>query len=226
MSGETKTTGAQAAKPAKRVRAAATPERTLPILLILIGAGVLCVAFVAAMHYFYRPVARSPVLAPEFKDVVNNIAIQAPRNWSIDDRAMDSAVVIQGPKEPKFRPLIILAFFPAPGQLREFVAEHKARTIKEEPSVKFTAEDTASIDGREAMVLEYECDYSSEPGATPFKLKTLQWIVRDPQYYYIYKITCSARADTFEDHRAEFEASAKTFRILPLPQAKPRFVNE
>ena len=202
----------------------APPARSYAIFIVLGVAAVLGVGLVTAMHYVFQPKPHAPALAREFRDMVNYFAIQAPRNWSIDDRVQETSVFIQGPREPGFRPLMWIVSLPAPGKLPKFLADHKARIKLEEPSVNFTFEDTDSIDGCEAVRLEYECDYTETPGAQPFKLKTLQYILKDPTYYIFYKITCSARADTFDEHKALFEASAHTFHRLPLPETKPRFL--
>lgn len=201
------------------------PKSSSYAIWIILGlAAVLGLLLVTALHYVFRPKPHPPALAAEFCDTANYFAIQAPRNWSIDDRVQAGSVFIQAPREPGFRPLIWVASLPSPGKLPKFIADHKARMKLEEPSVNFTFEDTDSIDGCEAVRLEYDCDYSEAPGTPPFKLKTLQFVLKDPTYYVFYKLTCSSRADTFESHKAQFEASARTFRRLPVPDSNPRFL--
>lgn len=202
------------------------PKKNPYTLIFVIGGGiVLGSAIMLGLYQVFKPAPRPLVLAKEFRDPVNYFSIQAPKNWNIDDRTVPGSVFIQGPREARFKPLIwIVPSMPAPGKLPKFVVEHKARLQIEEPSVKFLFEDTDSVDGCEAVRIEYECDYAEAPGAVPFKLKTLQFILKDPTYYAYYKITCSARADTFEIHRAAFEASARTFHRLPMPESKPRFL--
>jgi len=218
---------APGANPIKRRRVFAPPAKpSRTMVLIFIGAALFAVAFIGGLYYIYRPVPKPPSLAPEFRDFVNYFAIQPPRGWTVDDRALPSTVVVQGPRDLQFRPLMLVTYYPAPGKLAQFVAEHKARIKVEEPSTQFTAEDTESIDGREAVRIEYDCDYSENAQSEKFKLKTMQFIIRDPEYYVYYKITCSARADSFADYRAIFEASARTFHLLPMPKVQPRFLNK
>lgn len=221
------TTGGDPDRPRASRRKWAPPppsQRKFGIWIVLGLAAVLGLGLVTALHYVFRPRQHAPALATEFRDTTNYFAIQAPRNWSIDDRVQEGSVFIQGPREQGFRPLIWIASLPSPGKLPKFAAEHKARMKLEEPSVNFTFEDSDSIDGCEAVRLEYDSDYSEAPGAPGFKLKTLQFVLKDPTYYVFYKLTCSSRADTFEEHKAAFEASAHTFHRLPLPESKPRFL--
>lgn len=217
---------ASAKKPRRQWTPPAPPSSSRTFILIFAATAMLAIIFIAALYYFYRPVPQAPALAAEFRDEPNFYGIRPPRYWVVDDRKLKDRLIIQGPREPRFNPLITVSNEPAPGNLKDFVANHKTRIKIEDPSIVFLSESTESIDGREAVRLEYESDYTESPEAEPFKLRTIRFIVHDQPYYLFYKITCHARAATFDEHKAVFELSARSFHLLAVRNVERRYLNE
>src|SRR5436190_21191608 len=104
---------AQSAKPRRKWTGPA-PAKSNFIWILLLVTVVLGTGIIVLIHYVYQPRPQAPVLAVEFHDYSNYFAIQPPRTWMVDDRAIPGTVVIQGPREPRFRPLMQISSQPAP----------------------------------------------------------------------------------------------------------------
>ena len=197
-----------------------TPLSRLKLAGIIGGGAVLALALVLGLHYALTiEVKTKVVLAEEFKDRVNEMAdfaFRPPLKWNIDDRSQRYTYYVQGFKEPGFSPLMIFTSVPAPGTLASFLDEHKKRVAIEEPSTKFISEDDDVIDGCRVKRIEYDCDYKASDDSPVVKLRTLQFLIKDPSFPVFYKITCHATLETYVSHVPVFEASAHSFRRIEV----------
>jgi hypothetical protein len=150
----------------------------------------------------------------------DNFSIQPPKNWRLHDRVPDTSLVIKGPQERLFTALIVVSFEIAPDRLEGFVKEHKSRLQHENPSIKWLDEKDDFISGMRAIRLVYECDYQDVGQTEKLRLKNLQYIIDNRPRFY--RITCSVAAGYYERYLARFEASARSFDRLPLPDATPQ----
>jgi hypothetical protein len=207
----------------KRARWAPTPPTSLSrmkLAAIIGGGAVLALALVVGLHYALTiEVKTKVVLADEFKDRVNEMAdfaFRPPLKWNIDDRTQRYTYYVQGYKEPGFSPLMIFNSVPAPGSLAAFLDEHKKRIAIEEPSTKFISEEDDVIDGCRVKRIEYDCDYKASDESPIVKLRTLQFLIKDPSFPVFYKITCHSPLETYASHVPVFEASAHSFRRTEL----------
>jgi hypothetical protein len=169
-----------------------------------------------------------PPLGPEFKDqgsiTRNYCALRPPLNWTVHDPHDDANVYFKGPKEKGFSPLIIESAEIAPGGIVSYIKEHKARILAQDKTVVFDEkeEDEDVIDGCRAHRLVYDVDLPSEtdkaPDGSPMmvKVRTLQYIMEDRPRFY--RITCHVRADQYRRFLSRFEASARSFKRLAIPQ--------
>lgn len=194
---------------------------TFKIVLVIGLAAVLAVALVVALHYVLTPapVVAKVVLGDEFRDRVNEMAdfaFSPPRHWNIDDRTQKYTYYVQGPKEVGFSPLMIFTSTAAPGTMSTFLDEHKKRIQNEEPSTQFISEEDDSIDGCRAKRIEYDCEYRETDTSPLVKLRTLQFVVKDPSFPVFYKITCHSTLETYASHVPVFEASAHSFRRVEV----------
>jgi len=168
-----------------------------------------------------------PALDKEFKDTPDNFAIRPPQNWYLQDRVPNTSIIMKGPREKGYPPLIIVSLDIAPGKLTGYVEQHKARISHHDKTVKFISEERdQGIDGCDAIRLEYESEQpvEGEP-ENMVKIRTLQYILEDPPTRF-YRVTCHVAADVFDKYVARFEASARTFKRLPVVVAPPRILRD
>jgi hypothetical protein len=156
-----------------------------------------------------------PQLADEFRDTVNNsYAIRPPVNWTLQDPHDGRNFFIKGPRETGYIPLMTLCVDVAAGRLDSYLKEYKGRLQAQDPSIQFLEESTLKIDNFETVRLVYTWT-SPNDNNTVTKVKTLQYIVCDAPRFY--RIGGSVREDIFDKYYPRFDASLKTFRVLPLP---------
>lgn len=161
---------------------------------------------------------KAPELAEEFRDTASNsYAIRPPLNWILQDPHDGRNFFIKGPRESGYIPLMIICVDVAPGRLDSYMKEYKGRQQAEDPSIKFDEESTLKVDGFDASRLVYTWTSPNTDGSQT-KVKSVQYIVCDAPRFY--RVTCSVREDLFDKYLPRFEASAKTFKILPLPETK------
>jgi hypothetical protein len=163
----------------------------------------------------------APKLAEEFRDTVNsNYAIRPPVNWILLDPHDGRNFNIVGPKERGFLPLMQICFDVAPGHLDSYLKEFEARDLAGTQLVSQTRE---KLDGKDTARLLYTWDTVTEDSEKkPVKVKTVQYILEDVPRFY--RITCSVREDLFDKYIARFEASVKTFKILPITESPYKVV--
>jgi len=192
----------------------------MKLVAVIAGGTVLGIALVFGLHYILvHDTPIKPKLGDEFRDQVRDMAdfaFSPPRKWNIDDRTTPYTYYVQGPKESGFSPLMIYASITAPGSIQAFLDEHKKRIEIEEPSTKFISEEEDAIDGCRVKRIEYDCDYKASDESPVVKLRTVQFIVKDPSFPVFYKITCHAKMETFASHLPLFEASAHSFRRVEI----------
>ena len=208
-------------KRARWAPAAPTSLSKLKLIGVIAGGAVLAISLIAGLHYMldFQAAPAKVVLDDEFKDRVNEMAdfaFRPPHKWHIDDRTQRYTYYVQGPRDNGFSPLMIFTSVSAPGTMADFVDEHKKRTVLEEPTVKFISTEDDVIDGCRAKRLEYDCDYKETDISPVVKLRTLQFIVKDPSFPVYYKITCHSTLESYPSHLPVFESSAHSFRRVEV----------
>lgn len=179
-------------------------------LVVVLGIFILVLQF-----SFVKPDMGPPALDEAYVSQADNFSIRPPLHWGRSDQYPVASVVIKGPEEHGFSPLIMVALDIAPGRLDAYVKEHKTRLEREERSVQWLSEQEDWIDGCRAMRLEYQTEYQ-EPDRPKGTVRALQYILEDQLRFY--RITCFVNAEFYEKYVRKFEASARSFHRTPLPK--------
>jgi hypothetical protein len=218
-------------RPGRKWNLPKAPKYSNKLLWTVVGMSslVMAIMWVAFAELLMPTVDTSgpPALGKEFKDMGeqrNSVSMRPPLNWTVSDPHDNANVYFKGPKEKGFSPLIIESCEVAPGSLMSYVKEHKARIMAVDKTVKFEEkeEDEDVIDGCRAFRLVYDVDLPSETDknadGTPLivTVRTLQYIMEDRPRFY--RVTCHARADQFQRFLKRFEASARSWKRLPMAQ--------
>ncbi|HEY3319708.1 MAG TPA: hypothetical protein VGP72_04455 [Planctomycetota bacterium] len=206
-------------------------RRTAVLILVSATVAVIGLALVVARIAVPPVEAEAPRLGPEFNDpLINNFSIHPPLNWHLEDPHDDTNLFIKGPREPGFSPLIIVTLDVREGRLSSYLQLHKSRIEFEDKQkggdgITWIGENQEeSIDGcTRTARLEYECNLADEDGRK-IKVRTLQYIMEDRPRFY--RITCCATASVFDKYLARFEASARSFRRLPIGKEVPSYRTE
>ena len=154
-----------------------------------------------------------PKLAEEFRDPVNNYSIHPPVNWWLEDPHDGHNFYIKGPRERGYMPLMMIYVDVAPGHLDSYMKEYVGRLKVEDKTVNVISETREKIDNFDASRLVYSWSML-DSSQTTVNVKTVQFIVADAPRFY--RVTCSVREDLFEQYLPRFEASARSFHVLPL----------
>jgi hypothetical protein len=218
--------GAKNLAPRTRKKSVAGKLPVFRTALILIGiAFALVLAYVVMVNgviAFWTGSAGDgpPKLDKEFIDSDDNYAISPPKGWTLKDRIPDTSIVIQGPRERAFSPIITVALDIAPGRLASFIDEYKGRMQHQQPGLRWLREEEAWVDGMRAVLLEFEFEFQDSDNAPKKELRSLQLVLEDG--YRFYRVTGTATTETYSKYAAHFEACARSFRRLPLPKSVPR----
>jgi len=192
------------------------------MMALIITAATALVVLVAMLAMYLtanEPEAAVPKLGAEFTDPIHmSFSIRPPANWVIEDPHDKTNIYLKGPREPGLRPLIIVSLDIAPGSLNSYLQLHKGRIEAEDKSVTWISEDSGeSIDGcPNTARLEYECNFEAA-NKEQVRVRALQYIMEDKPRFY--RVTCFVPASLYEKYLPRFEASARSFRRVPIGRA-------
>lgn len=208
--------------PPKKWQIAPPPKSSNRLAWILVVVATACViifGYIIAREKISTNEPVPPRLAEAFKDQEDSFLIKPPAHWVLQDRYPGTSIVMKGPPEKGFPPLILVCLDIAPDRLKPYLEEYKARLQHEDKSIRFLAEEEDALDGCRTMRLEYDCDYANEQGKV-VKVRSLQFILDNRPRFY--RITCQVDAGSYDKYKAVFEASARSFQrtaiVTDLPQ--------
>jgi hypothetical protein len=183
--------------------------------LVFFATGMAVVLVVVIIYLMMRTKTEAATvkLGEEYVDRVNNYSIHPPYNWALNDPHDGRNFYIMGPRERGMTPMVLICLDVAPGDLESYLKTYKSDLQKLEPTVNWISDELARIDKTDGRRLEYECDNPTDDGKTA-RIHCVQYIIPDPPRFY--RVTCTVRADLFQNYLERFEASARSFKRTPL----------
>lgn len=188
--------------------------------LVFFASGMAVVLVFVIIWLMWRTKTETSVvkLGEEYHDPVNNYSIHPPYNWKLDDPHDGRNFYILGPRERGLTPMVLICLDVAPGDLESYVKTYKSDLQNAEKSVKWISDEKDRVDKTDCERLEYECDMATDDGKTA-RIRSMQYIIPDPPRFY--RVTCSVRADIFQQYLERFESSARSFKRTQM--AAPAF---
>ena len=206
----------------RKWHAQAAPKRSNRLAWILVVVATAFVFFFGIVIVQMKISSNEPVpllLAEAFKDQEDSFTIRRPVRWVLHDRYPGTSIIIKGPFEKGFSPLIIVALEIAPDRLVPYMEEYKARLQHDDKSIRFLTEEEDALDGCRAMRLEYDCEYINDQKQS-VKIRSLQYILDNRPRFY--SITCQVNAEYYDKYKAIFEASARSFHRTAISSGMPQ----
>jgi len=164
----------------------------------LIGGLLLTVAVTAVAQ-------QAKKVRASYVDPAQGFSIQAPRFPKTPAKTMSIPVTFQAPPEDGFAANVTVAV-QAARMTRKQYAE-LTRSQFEQAGVKVKSERNRQVSGKEAIEWEYENEAQGK------SLHFLQLAVMDTDRVFL--ATCTAPAEAYAKHAAEFRASLDSLKLVP-----------
>lgn len=142
---------------------------------------------------------------PTYVDPAQGFSIQAPRFPKTPAKAMSIPVTFQAPPEEGFASNVTVAVQTVKMKRKEYA--ELTRGQFEQAGVKVKSERNRQVSGKEAIEWEYENEVQGKA------LHFLQLAVMDTDRVFL--ATCTAPAESFSKHAAEFHASLDSLKLVP-----------
>ena len=163
--------------------------------------------------------SQSPAaLGPAYSNSTDGFELRPPYGWVVDDSGLSGTNVafIHTPPdfhgETQFSANIIVQIGPTDGRtLEEIVQETKEQFPQMLMEFNLLRDDFAIVNGKESRVLEFTFDEDTYP----LRIRQLFLIHEDK----VYAITATALDAVWDKYENAFDASLRSFRILPASQS-------